>query len=132
MVILADSSAWIDYLRERDSPARPALRAAISAGIAVICEPVWAELLGGARDDRNQIRLERTLAGFSMIPTLREDWETAATIGRMTRRNGVTVRSFLDCLIAGIALRSDATLLHSDGDFERIADVIPMFDQTRG
>jgi predicted nucleic acid-binding protein len=131
-VILPDSSAWIDYLRERDSPARPALRAAIRQGIAVLCEPVWAELLRGARDDRNQARLERTLAGFPMIPTLREDWETAATIGRMTRRNGLTVRSFLDCLIAGIAIRSDATVLHSDSDFERIAEMFPMLDQTRG
>lgn len=131
-MILPDSSAWIDYLRERDSPARPALRGAIRQGIAVLCEPVWAELLRGARDDRNQARLERTLAGFPMIPTLREDWETGATIGRMTRRNGLTVRSFLDCLIAGIAIRSDATVLHSDGDFERIAEVLPMLDQTRG
>ncbi len=131
-MILPDSSAWIDYLRERDSPARPALRAAIRDGIAVLCEPVWAELVRGARDDRNQERLERTLAGFPMLPTLHEDWQNAATIGRMTTRRGVTVRSFLDCLIAGIAVRSGATVLHSDVDFERIAEVFPLLDQTRG
>jgi predicted nucleic acid-binding protein len=131
-VILPDSSAWVDYLRDRESVTVDALDAAIRQGIAVVCEPVWAELLRGARDDRNQARLERTLAGFPMIPTLREDWETAATIGRMTRRNGLTVRSFLDCLIAGIAIRSDATVLHSDGGFERIAEVLPMLEQTRG
>ena len=44
----------------------------------------------------------------------------------------MTVRSFLDCLIAGIAVRADATVLHSDVDFERIADVFPLLDQTRG
>jgi predicted nucleic acid-binding protein len=131
-VILPDSSAWIDYLRERESPARPALRAAIREGIAVLCEPVWAELVRGARDDRNQRRLERTLAGFPMLPTLHEDWQNAATIGRMTTRRGVTVRSFLDCLIAGIAVRAGATVLHSDVDFERIAAVFPLLDQTRG
>ena len=131
-MILPDSSAWIDYLRDRDGFTADALDAAIRQGIAVLCEPVWAELVRGARDDRNQAQLERTLAGFPMIPTLREDWETAATIGRMTRRSGVTVRSFLDCLIAGIAIRSDATVLHSDADFERIAGIFPMLDQTRG
>lgn len=131
-MILPDSSAWIDYLRDRDIPTVDALDGAIRQGIAVLCEPVWAELLRGARDDRHQEQLERALAGFPMIPTAREDWENAAAIGRITRRNGVTVRSFLDCLIAGIAVRSDSTVLHSDVDFERIAEVFPLLDQTRG
>jgi len=131
-VILPDSSAWIDYLRDRDTPTVDALDAAIHQGLAVLCEPVWAELLRGARDDRHQDRLERTLAGFPMIPTVREDWENASTIGRITGRHGVTVRSFMDCLIAGIAVRIDATVLHGDVDFERIAGVFPLLDQTRG
>lgn len=131
-MILPDSSAWIDYLRGRDTPTRTALRGALREGIAVLCEPVWAELMRGARDDRHGEQLESALAGFTMIPTIREDWENAAAIGRITRRNGVTVRSFLDCLIAGIAVRSDTTLLHSDSDFERIAKVFPLLDETRG
>jgi predicted nucleic acid-binding protein len=44
----------------------------------------------------------------------------------------VVIRSFMDCLIAGIAVRSAATVLHSDVDFERIAGVFPLLDQTRG
>lgn len=131
-MILADSSAWIDYFRNRDTPATDALDAAIDQGIAVLCEPVWAELLRGARDDRHQEQLERTLAAHPIVPTIWEDWENAAAIGRITRRNGVTVRSFMDCLIAGVAVRTNATVLHSDADFERIAEVFPLLDQTRG
>jgi len=131
-VILPDSSAWIDYFRGRDTPARPALRAAIEQGIAVLCEPVWAEAMRGARDDRHHDRMERLFAPIEMVPTEFADWENAATIGRMTRERGRTVRSFMDCLIAGIAIRRDATVLHSDADFERIAEVFPMLDQTRG
>ncbi len=131
-MILPDSSAWIDYFRGRDTPTRAALRGAIRQGLAVLCEPVWAELLRGARDDRHREQLQRALAAFPMIPTAREDWENAAAIGRISRGNGVTVRSFLDCLIAGIAVRSAATVLHSDVDFERIAGVFPLLDQTRG
>jgi predicted nucleic acid-binding protein len=131
-VILPDSSAWIDFLRNRDTPTTDALDGAIRQGVALLCEPVWAELVRGARDDRTQQRLERTLAGFPMLPTLHEDWQNAATIGRMTTRRGVTVRSFLDCLIAGIAVRAGATVLHSNVGFERIADVFPLLDQTRG
>jgi len=131
-VILPDSSAWIDYLRGRDTPARPALRAALGQNLAVVCEPVWAEVMLGARDERHLDRMGRMFAQLPMLPTAFSDWESAATIARLTRERGVTIRSFIDCLIAGIALRHDATVLHSDGDFERIASVFPMLDETRG
>lgn len=131
-MILPDSSAWIDYLRARDTPARAALRAAIDQGIVVMCEPVWAELIAGARDDRHQEQLEETLGSFDMIPTTFDDWENAATISRVARRSGQTIRTFIDCLIAGIAVHHDATVLHSDGDYERIAAAFPLLDQTRG
>ncbi len=131
-MILPDSSAWIDFLRGRDTPARLALRAAIGQGLVVLCEPVWAEVMQGARDERHHGTLARTLAQFAMLPTEFADWENASTISRMTRERGRTIRSFMDCLVAGVAIHHDATVLHSDGDFERIAEVFPMLDQTRG
>lgn len=131
-MIVADSSAWIDYLRDRDTPTVDALDGAIRQGIAVLCEPVWAEVMRGVRDGRDRDRVERALAGFDVIPTLREDWENAVTIARFAQRGGVGIRSFMDCLIAGIVVRSGATLLHNDVDFERIAEVFTLLDQTRG
>lgn len=131
-MILPDSSAWIDYLRNRDTPAVEALDAAIKQDLVVLCEPVWAEVMRGARDDRHHDELERTLAPFEMIPTEFADWENASTIARMTRARGLTIRSFMDCLVAGIAIHHDVTVLHSDNDFERIAETFPMLDQTRG
>lgn len=131
-MIVADSSAWIDYLRDRDTPTVDALDGAIRQGIAVLCEPVWAEVMRGVRDDRDRDRVERTLAGFDVIPTQREDWENAVTIARFAQQHGVGIRSFMDCVIAGIVVRTGATLLHNDVDFERIGSVFPLLDQTRG
>lgn len=37
------------------------------------------------------------------------------------RRNGLTVRSVVDCCIAEIAMAYDATILHNDRDFATIA-----------
>lgn len=130
-MILPDSSAWIDFLRSR-GVRQPALQAGIDQGIVAVCEPVWAEVVAGARDDRNRSRMGQFLASFPMIPTEFSDWENASTISRMTRERGQTIRSFMDCLIAGIAMHHDLTVLHSDADFERIAAVFPMLDQTRG
>jgi predicted nucleic acid-binding protein len=36
------------------------------------------------------------------------------------------VRSLLDCLIAAIAIRHDATLVHRDRDFDTLAAVSPL------
>ena len=131
-MILPDSSAWVDYLRGRSTRTADALDAAIRQGTVAMCEPVWAEVIAGARDERHHERLERALGSFDMIPTTFDDWENAATISRMTRRSGLTVRTFVDCLVAGIAVHRGATVLHNDSDYERIAALFPLLDQTRG
>jgi predicted nucleic acid-binding protein len=51
------------------------------------------------------------------------DFRAAAALARAVRRNGHTVRSLTDCLIASLALRHGATVWHCDEDFVRIADV---------
>lgn len=132
MVILPDTSAWVDYLRNRSTPAVAALDAGVRQGIVTVCEPVWAELVQGARDDLEQDRIERMLGGIPPVVTEFADWENAATIGRLTRRNGTPIESFMDCLIAGIAVHHGATVLHSDDDYERIAAAFPLLEQTRG
>ncbi len=40
---------------------------------------------------------------------------------RACRRQGVTVRSSVDCLIAAVAIRRDIPVLHLDRDFGAIA-----------
>jgi len=42
------------------------------------------------------------------------------------QRASITVRSTIDCLIAQVCVEHDATLLHNDRDFERIASVVPL------
>jgi predicted nucleic acid-binding protein len=42
------------------------------------------------------------------------------------RRQGVTIRGSVDCLIAQLVLAANGTLLHSDADFERIKAVRPL------
>ncbi|MCE9581620.1 MAG: PIN domain-containing protein [Planctomycetes bacterium] len=52
---------------------------------------------------------------------------TAADAPRVpARRQGVTVRSSVDCLIAACALRHQLTVLHRDRDFHRLAKVSPL------
>jgi predicted nucleic acid-binding protein len=80
------------------------------------------ELLAGARDDRHLRSLRQLVLGGRMLPVRGlADYEEAATVYRTCRRAGLTVRRLVDCLIAVVAIDANAALLHSDGDFDLIA-----------
>lgn len=81
------------------------------------------ELLAGAKPiDLSRVEaLVGSLSVLSVEPSV--DYEDAAAIFRATRANGRQARNTNDCLIAAVALRTDAELWHKDADFEAIAAV---------
>jgi predicted nucleic acid-binding protein len=119
-VILVDTSAWIEFLRDTGSPVCERVDALVDDDIAV-SEPIRMEVLAGARDEDHLDRLRRLLARASILPTEPPDYETAAALYRGCRRGGETVRALIDCLIAAVALRSGVAVLHSDADFDVLA-----------
>jgi predicted nucleic acid-binding protein len=122
-VILADTSAWIEFLRRTDSPANVRLREALRRGQAVATtEVVVMELLAGARDARDRERLRRLLYGIDFLPVGGlTAFEAAAELARVCRAAGEPVRGLTDCLVAVVAIRDGATVLHQDRDFETMA-----------
>lgn len=85
------------------------------------------ELLAGESRPDRLLRLERALSSFSLLsvdPAV--DFHDAAILFRATRRNGNTVRKLLGCVIAAVALRNDAVLVHDDRDFVAIAECVPL------
>jgi predicted nucleic acid-binding protein len=125
-VILADTSAWVEYDRATGSPAHARLKELIeSGGPLATCEPVVMELLAGARDDRREADLRRLLLRFQLLSfDAVTDFDGAVTIYRRCRATGVTPRGMLDCMIAAVAWRAGATLLSHDADMDRVAHVI--------
>jgi predicted nucleic acid-binding protein len=127
-VILVDTSAWVAHLRADDSPADLALtRLVESDGDVALTEPVVMELLAGSRDRDNRRSLRRFIARFEVLPVWGlDDYEAAGDMYAAFRRRGVTIRSIVDCLIAQVAIRNEAPLLHADRDFVRIAEWTPL------
>jgi predicted nucleic acid-binding protein len=74
---------------------------------------VW-EVLAGARDEQQTSDLRRLL-GRCLFLRLEEpsDHEAAAAVYRACRRTGMTIRRLPDCLIAVVAIRIGAELLHT-------------------
>ena len=119
-MILVDTSAWIEFLRDTGSPAC-LLVDELLAGEIAICDAVRMEVLAGARDESHLLSLRRLLARAVAIPTLSTDYEDAAALYRRCRREGETGRKLIDCLIASVAIRVGAPVLHSDADFDVLA-----------
>jgi len=114
---LVDTSAWVEFLRDTGSAVCVRVDQLLEGDIAT-CDPIRMELLAGARDERQLDDLRRLLARTSALQTVPADYEDAAALYRTCRRGGETVRRMIDCLIAGIAIRSDLPVLHADSDFE--------------
>lgn len=115
-MVLVDTSAWVEYLRDTGSTTCLAVRELLQDGLAS-CDPVRMEVIAGARDERHQQRLIGLFARTILLPTISEDFDTAAELYRRCRRAGETVRNFIDCLIAAIAIRAGVPVLHNDADF---------------
>jgi len=118
-VILIDTSAWIEFLRDTGSPVSARVDELLEGEFAT-CHPVRMELLAGARDDRHLGQLRGLLARGALLPTPAAHYETAAAIYRTCRRQGLTVRKLIDCLIAAHAIDAGAELLQDDADFEAL------------
>lgn len=121
-MILVDTSVWIELFRKGS---RLHEGGAFDIEEAATCLPVVQEVLQGFREEE-AYRLARE-AMFSLpiveSPLSREVFERAVELYRLARRQGLTVRSSTDCLIAACALRHDLTVLHRDRDYPALARV---------
>lgn len=81
------------------------------------------ELLQGCRDEKEWKLLKSYLDTQEYLELSPGSWEDAARIYFDLRRQGLTVRSPIDCCIAQVAMDHEAMLLHRDRDFVRIAEI---------
>lgn len=119
-MIVIDTSAWIEFLRGTGSSVCNAVDDMLGGDIA-ITDAISMEVLAGARDERHLGQLRGLLARATVLPTTPVSYDHAAALYRACRRQGETVRKLIDCLVAAVAIESDAPLLHADSDFDTLA-----------
>ena len=125
-MILIDTSAWIEFLRNTGSTTCDLVEDLLPQDIA-ICDAVSMEILAGARDESHLRSLRKLMANAAMFRVYPIDYEEAAALYRHCRRRGETVRNLTDCLIAAVAIRNGAPVLHADADF----DVLERYTELR-
>ncbi len=119
-MILVDTSAWIEFLRNTGSTQCEAVDALLESEHAV-CDAIWMEILAGGRDETHLAQLRGLLARATTLPTTPADYDQAAALYRTCRPQGRTVRKLIDCLIATVAIEAGCEVLHADADFNVLA-----------
>ncbi len=122
---LVDTSVWIEVFRRQ----RPLdLESLVDLEAVVTCLPVIQEVLQGFSDERAYRLAHDAMLALPIVESPLRDALVVEAVGlyRAARRQGVTVRSSVDCLIAACALRHDLEVLHRDRDFRSLARVSPL------
>lgn len=128
-MIVIDTSAWIEYLRDGRQSVADAVEVLLDAGQAAVTEPVIMEVLQGARSELHSQQLIGLLSRASLVPVEGRDFSQAALLYRLCRANGDTVRSSIDCLVASAAIRTGLPVLHSDRDFAVLGRHTPLVER---
>ncbi|MGH3693478.1 MAG: type II toxin-antitoxin system VapC family toxin [Pseudonocardiaceae bacterium] len=119
-----DTSAWIEWLRDTGSPACRVVEQLRADPVSVaVTQPVALEVRAGTPAGA-LARVDRLLgAAIQLDVDPRIDFDVAAGLYRATREAGRSVRSLMDCLIAAVAVRTSAVVVHQDRDFDVLASV---------
>jgi len=129
---LVDTSVWVDYIKGKDSPVVEFLDTLLLAPMTVgITDRIYMEIIQGARSEAGIDKLQRYFSTqqFYGFANPQSSFEAAAFIYFSCRRQGITVRSSNDCLIAQCALENELILLHHDKDYKNLEKVIPQLRQ---
>jgi predicted nucleic acid-binding protein len=125
-LILADTSAWVEYDRATGSAVHQRLAQLIAdQGPLSVTEPVIMEVLAGARSDQRALDLRRLLLRFTLLRfDSAADFDAAARMYRRCRAVGFTPRGMVDCMIVAVAWRHGASLLAHDSDLRRLGQIV--------
>lgn len=122
-MLLIDTSVWISVFRDHTRQVRQKLETLINAREVLLTRFTQLELLQGTLNEKEWTLLSTYLETQDYIELTSNSWQAAARIYYDLRRQGLTVRSPIDCCIAQAALENDLLLIHNDRDFETIAQV---------
>lgn len=127
-MVLADTSVLINYFKGRTDAKTELFGKILSHNVPFgISGYSYQELLQSAESEKEFKQLKEYLSSQQIyfLPGTVDIHEQAARMYFDLRRGGVTVRSMIDVLIALTAIWNNLYLLHSDGDFDIMAEKLP-------
>ena len=121
MIVIVDTTVWIDFFGGQESPHVAALESLVrSKDDICICGVILTETLQGIRNEKEYKATKERFDSFIFLQMTHATFIKAADIYRILWRKGITIRKPVDCMIASVAIENDIQLLHNDRDFDAI------------
>ncbi len=118
-MIVVDSSVWIDYFRDADTPQVETLDRLLGSEAIAVGDLILAEVLQGIDSEREFRTVLQLMQRYIIIQISNEMVAIeAARNYRRLRGMGITVRKTIDTLIATRCIIDGHELLYSDRDFD--------------
>jgi len=126
-MILVDTSVWIDFFHGKQNESSDILFRAIETADDICTNGIIiTEVLQGIKVDKEFDRIKGILTDLIYLPISMNMFINASSIYRALRKQGKTIRSPVDCIIASVCIEHEVKLLQNDRDFEVIAKVTPL------
>ena len=123
--VLVDSSVWIEFFRKNE-PYHGIVSQLMDDEQIVCCGVILAELIQGARSDKELVVLENFLHVFTFIHGTPELWAAAGKLSHKLRRKGITV-GLSDCFIAVAAASANVRVATLDNHFDMLCKPAGIF-----
>ncbi|MFQ6083214.1 MAG: PIN domain-containing protein [Candidatus Aminicenantia bacterium] len=120
--ILIDTSVWIDYFRNKSSNLSEKVDKILSEDEIYVPKIVIAELIQGAKSEREISIIEDFIDAFNIIDQKEDSWMKAGRLSYNLKKKGKTVY-LTDCYIAVIAQEHNCQIFTLDEHFKEIQKV---------
>ncbi|MGA1844327.1 MAG: PIN domain-containing protein [bacterium] len=117
--ILIDTSVWIDYFKGTDAQFQNKVDEALTYGHIYVPKVVLAELIQGARSEKEITVIEDFIDAFHVIDHTQDTWLKAGRLSFSMKKKGVTM-SIIDCYIAVMADENGCIIFSLDRHFTSI------------
>ena len=121
-MVLVDTSVWVDFFNGVDTAEVNELDVLLGSARIMIGDLILAELLQGFTPNVDYRRARNLLADVPYADLVGRNVALAAADNyRRLRSRGITVRKTIDVIIGTFCILNDHELLHSDRDFDLMA-----------
>lgn len=124
-MIVADTSAWIDYVRGIDAPHTNLLDYELDHNRIITGDLIITEFLQGFRNEKEYQAAKEIMESLEYHDFVGKKIALqSAKNFRILRRSGITVRKTIDVIIATFCIENGFELLHNDRDFDSMEKIL--------
>jgi predicted nucleic acid-binding protein len=120
--VLIDTSVWIAFFRNTSPELSEKVEELISNAEVFVPQIVIAELIQGAKSDREISTIESFVDAFTVVGQTENTWAKAGKLAYSLKKRGKTV-NLADCYIAVIAKEQGCKIYTLDVHFKDIQKI---------